>query len=113
MLKNIYTVRLINAEVMSSFSNEKAGKPTWLCLVQKDVQWSAYAVMPDFNETDQFDLDIIFDDDYRNTTSVNAGDVIDIDFGIVDKRIGVQKVEVIGIRKDKPLNHLENRKSED
>lgn len=109
--KNTYTVRLINSEVMFSFSKEKVGKPTWLSLVQKDVQWSAYAVIPDFTETDHFDLDIIFDDDFRKTTSVNVGDVIDIDFGIVDKHIGIQKVEVIGIRKDLPLNHLENRKS--
>jgi hypothetical protein len=108
-LKNIYAVRLKNPEVMSSISKEKVGKSTWLCLVQKDVQWSAYTVIPDFNETDQFDLDIIFDDDFRNTTSVNVGDVFDIDFGIVDKQIGIQKVEVIGIRKDKPLNHIENR----
>lgn len=60
-------------------------------------------------EVDSFDLDIIFDDDFRNTTSVNVGDVFDISFDIVDNRIGIQKVEVIGIRKDRPLNHLENR----
>lgn len=54
--KNIYTVRLINTEVVSSFTKEKVGKPTWLCLLQKDVSWSAYAVIPDFNETDHFDL---------------------------------------------------------
>ena len=86
-----------------------AGKPTWLCVLQKDVQWSAYAVLPDLTEVDRFDLDIIFDDDFRSTNSLNAGDVFDIDFSIADKRIGIQKVEVIGIRKDKPLNHLENR----
>lgn len=107
--KNIYTVRLINTEVVSSISKEKVGKPTWLCLLQKDVSWSAYAVIPDFTEVDHFDLDIIFDDDFRNTTSVNVGDVFDISFDIVDNRIGIQKVEVIGMRKDRPLNHLENR----
>ena len=107
--KNIYTVRLINTEVVSSFTKEKVGKPTWLCLLQEDVSWSAYAVIPDFTEVDHFDLDIIFDDDFRNTTSVHVGDVFDISFDIVDKRIGIQKVEVIGIRKDKPLNHLENK----
>jgi len=107
--KNIYTVRLINTEVVSSFTKEKVGKPTWLCLLQKNVSWSAYAVIPDFTEVDSFDLDIIFDDDFRNTTSVNVGDVFDISFDIVDNRIGIQKVEVIGIRKDRPLNHLENR----
>ena len=107
--KNIYTVRLINTEVVSSISKEKVGKPTWLCLLQKDVSWSAYTVIPDFTEVDHFDLDIIFDDDFRNTTSVHVGDVFDISFDIVDKRIGIQKVEVIGIRKDKPLNHLENK----
>ncbi|WP_034447956.1 hypothetical protein [Butyrivibrio sp. AE2032] len=108
-LKNIYTVRLINVEAVSAFSKEKAGKPTWLCVLQKDVQWSAYAVLPDLTEVDRFDLDIIFDDDFRSTNSLNAGDVFDIDFSIADKRIGIQKVEVIGIRKDRPLNHLENR----
>ncbi len=107
--KNIYTVRLINTEVVSSFTKEKVGKPTWLCLLQKDVSWSAYAVIHDFTEVDSFDLDIIFDDDFRKTTSVNVGDVFDISFDIVDNRIGIQKVEVIGIRKDRPLNHLENR----
>ncbi len=35
--------------------------------------------------------------------------VFDISFETVDRRIGIQKVEVIGIRKDRPLNHLENR----
>ena len=67
------------------------------------------AVIPDFTEVDHFDLDIIFDDDFRNPTSVHVGDVFDISFDIVDNRIGIQKIEVIGIRKDRPLNHLENR----
>lgn len=111
-MKNIYTVRLYNREVLSAFPKEKAGKPTWLSLIQEDVQWSAYAVIPDFSVTDHFDLDIIFDDDFRNTTDVNAGDVFDIDFGIVDKLIGIQKVEVIGIRKDEPINHLEKKREQ-
>ena len=108
--KYIYTVRLLNAEVISVFPKEKIGKPTWLCLLQKYVQWSAYSVLPDFTVTDCFDVDVIFDDEFRKTTVVNVGDVLDIDFGIVDKQIGIQKVEVIGIRKDKPLNHLESEK---
>ena len=66
-------------------------------------------MIPDYTEVDSFDLDIIFDDDFRNTTSVNVGDIFDISFDIVDNCIGIQKVEVIGIRKDRPLNHLENR----
>jgi hypothetical protein len=33
----------------------------------------------------------------------------DIAFDIVDKRLGTQKVEVIGIRMDRPINHLENK----
>ena len=106
-IKNIYTVRLLNTEVLSAFPKEKVGKPTWLSLLQKDVQWSAYALIPDFSVTDHFDMDIIFDDDFRSTTEVNVGDVFDIDFGLIDKVIGIQKVKVIGMRKDKPINHLE------
>ena len=107
--KNIYTIRLLNTEVMASFPKDKAGKPAWLMLLQKDVEWSAYAVIPDFSETDRFDLDVIFDEEFRSTTEVNAGDVFDIDFGVVDKQIGVQKVEVLAIRQDNPINHLENK----
>ncbi len=33
----------------------------------------------------------------------------DIAFDIVDKRLGTQKVKVIGIRMDRPINHLENK----
>lgn len=62
-MKNIYTVRFLNTEVLS---------------------------------------------DFRSTTDVNVGDVFDVVFSIVDKLIGIQKVEVIGIRKDEPINHLEN-----
>jgi hypothetical protein len=108
-MKNIYTIRLLNTEVLPAFPKDKAGKPTWLSVLQKDVSWSAYAVLPDLTVTDHFDLDVIFDGDFRSTTEVNVGDVLDIDFGIVDKQIGVQRVEVTGIRKDKPINHLENK----
>ena len=106
--KNIYTVRLLNGEI-GSFPKDKVGKPTWLCLLQGDVSWSAYAVLPDLSQTDCFDLDIIFDDDFRSNTEVNEGDVFDLDFAIVDKNIGIQKIEITGIRKDRPLNHLENK----
>ena len=108
-IKNIYTVRMLNTKVLSAFPKEKVGKPTWLILLQKDVQWSACAVIPDFSVTDHFDLDIIFDDDFRSTTAVDVGDVFDLDFSIVDKLIGIQKVEVIGLRRDKAVNHLENK----
>ena len=108
-LKNIYTVRLVNAGVMSAFRGNKGGKPSWLMLLQKDVSWSAYAVVPDFSVTDHFDLDIIFDDDFRKTTDVNVGDIFTVDFSIVDKLIGVQMVEVVGIRRDTPINHLEKK----
>ena len=108
-LKNIYTVRILNPDAMSVIPKEKIGKPTWLVLLQKDVSWSAYAVVPDTTVTDQFDLDIIFDKDFRSTTEVNIGDIFDIDLSIIDKQIGVQKIEVIGIRMDRPINHLENK----
>ncbi len=108
-MKNIYTIRLLNTEVLPAFPKDKAGKPTWLSVLQKDVSWSAYAVLHDLTVTDLFDLDVIFDGDFRSTTEVNVGDVLDIDFGIVDKQIGVQRVEVTGIRKDKPINNLENK----
>ena len=108
-LKNIYTVRILNPDVMSVIPKDKIGKPTWLVLLQKDVSWSAYAVVPDITVTDKFDLDVIFDEDLRSTTEIDIGDILEIDFNIVDKNIGVQKVEVIGTRMDRPLNHLENK----
>ena len=108
-LKNIYTVRILNPDVMSVIPKDKIGKPTWLVLLQKDISWSAYAVVPDITVTDKFDLDIIFDKDFRSTTEVNIGDIFDIDLSIIDKQIGVQKIEVIGIRMDRPINHLENK----
>ncbi len=66
-------------------------------------------MVPDTAVTDQFDLDIIFDKNFRSTTEVNIGDIFDIALDMVDKKIGVQKIEVIGIRMDRPINHLENK----
>ncbi|MBR5417728.1 MAG: hypothetical protein IK109_06835 [Clostridiales bacterium] len=107
--KNIYTVRVLDSDDLASLFMEKAGKLTWLILLQKDVQWSAEAVIPDFSATDSFDLDIIFDDDFRSTTDVNVGDRFSIDFSIADKSAGIREVEVLAIRKDKPINHLQNK----
>ena len=109
--KNIYTVRVIDSKDLASILEEKKGRLTWLILLQKDAQWSAEAVVPDFPKTDTFDLDIIFDDKFRETTVVNIGDRFSIDFGIADKSAGIREVEVLGIRKDKPINHLQNKRN--
>ena len=108
-LKNIYTVKVLDTDNM--VIQEKTGKPTWLVVLQENVSWSAYAIIPDFGVTDTFDLDIIFDDDFRKTTDIKIGDRLTIDFSIVNKSIGIREVEVIDIRKDIPINHLQNKKS--
>ena len=107
--KNIYTVRVLDSGDLPSLLCEKVGKLNYFILVQKGAQWSAEAVIPDFSVTDQFDLDIIFDDEFRKITEVNVGDIFNIDFGIANKMAGIREVEVLGIRKDKPINHLQNK----
>lgn len=108
--KNIYTVRVLDVQQLRNIPRERIGKLNWVNLQQKDVSWSAEIVMPDFNETDQFDVDIIFDDDFRKTTDVNIGDQFDISFSC---SLGIHKVEVVAIRKDKPINHLQNKLAAD
>ena len=105
-IKNIYTVRITDTSGLKEYLKEKAGKPVWLSVLQKDASWSAYAVMPDPDQTDRFDLDVIFDDEFRKTVDVKTGDIFELDFG---KTAGTHKVEVTGIRKDEPLNHIENK----
>ena len=107
--KNIYTVRILEKGDLPELLKEKAGRLSWLIVLQPDAQWSAEAVIPDLALTDQFDLDIIFDDDFRKTTDVTAGDRLNIDLGIADKKAGIKEVEVIAVRKDKPINHLQNK----
>lgn len=109
MKKNIYTVRVLESSDLPSLLKDKVGKLTWLVLVQEEAQWSAEATIPDFSVTDQFDLDIIFDDDFRKTTDVKVGDRFNIDFSIADKQAGIREIEVLEIRKDEPINHLQNK----
>lgn len=106
--KNIYTVRLLDVNNISDRLREKAGRPDWIIIVQKDVSWSAEAVIPDIAVTDKFDLDVIFDDEFRKTTDVNVGDILTIEF-CTDGKDKRHEVEVICIRKDKPINHLQNK----
>ena len=110
IIKNIYTMRVLDIGDLPCLLKGKTGRLTWLVLVQEDVQWSAETIIPDFSSTDQFEMDIIFDDDFRKTTDVSVGDRFDIDFSIAtDKRSGIHKVEVVDIRKDNPINHLQNK----
>ena len=80
-IKNIYTVRITDTSGLKEYLKEKAGKPVWLSVLQKDASWSAYAVMPDPDQTDRFDLDVIFDDEFRKTVDVKTGDIFELDFG--------------------------------
>lgn len=107
--KNIYTVRVLDSGDLPVFLSGTVGKLEYLIVVQKDAQWSAEAVIPDFSVTDQFDLDIIFDDEFRKTTEVNVGDIFNVDFSIADKKAGLREAQVLNIRKDKPINHLQNK----
>ena len=107
--KNIYTVRILEKGDLPELLKEKAGRLSWLIVLQPDAQWSAEAVIPDFSATDSFDFDIIFDDDFRKTTDVNVGDRFSIDFSIADKSAGIREAEVLDVRKDKPINHLQNK----
>lgn len=102
--KNIYTMRVLDIGDLPSLLKEKTGRLNWIALVQEDVQWSAETIIPDFSITDRFDLDIIFDDDFRKTTDVSVGDRFSISFG---GSAGIHEVEVVGIRKDNPINHLQ------
>ncbi len=108
-MKNIYTVRVIDQSDLPFLLKDMVGRQEYLIVLGKDIQWSAEAIIPDFNTTDQFDLDIIFDDDFRTITEVNIGTRFDIDFSIADKRVGIREVEIIGIRSDNPINHLQNK----
>ena len=55
--------------------------------------------------TETHDVTITVDPVY----TIDSADIFDIAFDMVDKKIGVQKIEVIGIRMDRPINHLENK----
>ena len=107
--KNIYTVRVLDSGDLPAILSGTVGKLEYLIVVQKDAQWSAEAVIPDFSVTDQFDLDIIFDDEFRKITEVNVGDIFNVDFSIADKKAGLREAQVLNIRKDKPINHLQNK----
>lgn len=107
--KNIYTVRVLDVGDLPDLLKEKAGKLNWITIVKKDAQWSAETLFPDFSVTDQFDLDVIFEDEFRKTNEVNAGDRLNISFGRVAGKECKCEAEVLGVRKDKPINHLQNK----
>lgn len=109
MTKNIYTVRVTDTDGLPELLKGKVGKPDWVVLLTEDAQWSAEAVIPDFSITDSFDLDIIFDDDFRKTADVNIGDRFIIRFSLEDKAGSIREAVVTKIRKDKPINHLQNK----
>jgi hypothetical protein len=107
--KNIYTVRVLDVGDLPDLHKEKTGKLNWITIVQKDAQWSAEAVLPDFSVTDRFDLDVIFEDEFRKTNDVNAGDRLMLSFGRFAGKECMREAQVLGIRKDKPINHLQNK----
>ena len=105
ILKNIYTVRLLDISGMKNSFHDAEGKLRWINVLQDDISWSAEFVVPYFGMTDRFDIDVIFDDDFRHQTVVNVGDRFSVSFS--DNQIGIREVEILGIRNDLPFNHLQ------
>lgn len=108
-MKNIYVARIKrDKELLFNLSGPpRTGRiETWI-LLSKDVSWTAYVVVPDFNLTDTFCFDVLFDDDFRKENDVNIGDHFQMS---IPAPAILRDIEIIDIKKGEPINNLENKK---
>lgn len=108
--KNIYKARITNTEGLYDHLCSKTGKLTCAFLLQGDISWSAYLIVPDFRESDRIEFDILFDDDFRKDTVIKGGDRFQFDFGPVNNKAGLREIEIVDLVKGEPINYLENKK---
>ena len=107
--KNIYKARLINTEGLSDLLCSKTGNLAFACLLQGDVSWSTYLIVPDFDKTDRIEFDILFDAEFRKGTTVKGGDRFMFDFGQIYGEAGLREIEIVDVVKGEPINYLENK----